>query len=67
MNPKSLQNIVLGCLLDLTENNKCLHFIMSWQGKKQQQFTHLLCELWRDEEREIHVRNSIELMFLFSD
>jgi hypothetical protein len=28
---------------------------MAWQGRKQQQFTHLLCELWRDEEREIHV------------
>ena len=28
---------------------------MAWQGKKQQQFTHLLCELWRDEEKEINV------------
>ncbi|CAF1089108.1 unnamed protein product [Rotaria sordida] len=54
-NPKSLQNIILGCVLDLTENTKCLHFIMTWQGHKQQQFTHLLCELWRDEEHEIHV------------
>ncbi|CAF1110357.1 unnamed protein product [Adineta ricciae] len=54
-NPKSLQNIILGCLLDLTENTKCLHFIMAWQGRKQQQFPHVLCELWRDEEREIHV------------
>jgi hypothetical protein len=33
---------------------------MAWQGRKQQQFTHLLCELWRDEESEIHVNiNSI--------
>ncbi|CAF3323798.1 unnamed protein product [Rotaria socialis] len=54
-NPKSLQNVILGCVLDLSENSKCLHFIMTWQGQKQQQFTHLLCELWRDEEREIHV------------
>ncbi|CAF1072360.1 unnamed protein product [Adineta steineri] len=54
-NPKSLQNIVLGCVLDLTENSKCLHFLMAWQGHKQQQFTHVLCELWRDEEREIYV------------
>ncbi|CAF0835162.1 unnamed protein product [Adineta ricciae] len=54
-NPKSLQNIVLGCVLDLTDNSKCLHFIMAWQGRKQQQFTHVLCELWRDEEREIYV------------
>ena len=43
-------------MLDLTENTKCLHFVMTWQGRNQQQFTHLLCELWRDEEREIHVR-----------
>jgi len=57
-NPKSLQNTVLGCVLDLTENTKCLHFIMAWQGRKQQQFTHVLCELWRDEEREIHVARS---------
>lgn len=28
---------------------------MAWQGRKQEQFTHLLCELWRDEEREILV------------
>jgi cilia- and flagella-associated protein 69 len=55
MNPKSLQNILLGCILDLTENSKCLHFIMSWQGKQQQLFPHVLCELWRDEEREIQV------------
>ena len=37
------------------ENAKCLHFILAWQGPKQQQLTHLLCELWRDEEREIQV------------
>ncbi|CAF0790318.1 unnamed protein product [Didymodactylos carnosus] len=54
-NPKSLQNLVLGCVLDLAENTKCLHFIMAWKGQNQQQFTHLLCELWRDEEREIRV------------
>ena len=28
---------------------------MAWQGQKQQQFPHVLCELWRDEEREIRV------------
>ncbi|CAF1002747.1 unnamed protein product [Rotaria sordida] len=54
-NPKSLQNIILGCVLDLTENIKCLHFIMTWQGHKQEYFTHVLCELWRDEERETYV------------
>ncbi|CAF1323044.1 unnamed protein product [Adineta steineri] len=54
-NPKSLQNIILGCLLDLAENLKCIHFLMAWQGHKQQQFVHVLCELWRDEEREIYV------------
>ena len=59
-NPKSLQNIVLGCALDLSENSKCLHFIMAWQGRQpQHHFTHLLCELWRDEEREIHVSEFI--------
>ncbi|CAF2714410.1 unnamed protein product [Rotaria sp. Silwood2] len=55
INPKSLQNIILGCVLDLTENTKCLHFIMTWQGHKQEYFTHVLCELWRDEERETYV------------
>ncbi|CAF0791002.1 unnamed protein product [Rotaria sp. Silwood1] len=54
-NPKSLQNIILGCVLDLTENTKCLHFIMAWQGRKQEYITHVLCELWRDEERETYV------------
>ncbi|CAF2057881.1 unnamed protein product [Rotaria magnacalcarata] len=54
-NPKSLQNIVLGCLLDLTENTKCLHFMMAWQGHKQDYFPHVLCELWRDEEHETYV------------
>ena len=41
---------------------------MAWQGRKQQQFTHLLCELWRDEEREIHVtkkKNSIKFFIIF--
>jgi hypothetical protein len=36
---------------------------MSWQGRKQQQFTHLLCELWRDEEREIHVMKRKFILF----
>ena len=30
---------------------------MAWQSSKQEQITHILCELWRDEEREIHVKN----------
>jgi len=37
---------------------------MAWQGRKQQQFTHVLCELWRDEEREIYV--NINLLFLLN-
>lgn len=28
---------------------------MGWQGHKQDNLPHVLCELWRDEERETYV------------
>ncbi|XP_074659217.1 cilia- and flagella-associated protein 69-like isoform X1 [Tubulanus polymorphus] len=53
--PKSMHNLILGCLLDLTENPKCLPHINTWRGQGDKSAAHLMCELWREEEREMGV------------
>lgn len=50
-----MQNLVLGCLLDLSDNVKSLAHLMQWEGKDNQKVAHLLCNLWREEEKEIGV------------
>jgi len=54
--PKKMHNLVLGCLLDLTENPKAIPHILAWRGKNDQSAAHLLCDIWRDEERAIGVK-----------
>ena len=39
---------------------------MAWQSSKQEQITHILCELWQDEEREIHVK-IFDIFFIFKE
>lgn len=53
--PKSMQNLILGSLLDLSDNIKSLAHLMQWEGKDNQKISHLLCNLWRLEEKEIGV------------
>jgi hypothetical protein len=47
-----MQNIILGCLLDLSDNPKTLTHLLQWEGKDNCKISHFLCELWRNEEKE---------------
>ncbi|XP_064647870.1 cilia- and flagella-associated protein 69-like isoform X2 [Lineus longissimus] len=54
--PKSMHNLILGCLLDLSENRKTIAHINTWRGKEDISAAHLLCNIWRDEERDMGVK-----------
>ncbi|XP_059159997.1 cilia- and flagella-associated protein 69-like isoform X2 [Physella acuta] len=54
--PKSMHNVILGCLLDLCENPKTVNHILAWRGKTGCTAAHLLCQIWRHEENEIGVK-----------
>lgn len=54
--PSSLRSQILGCFLDLSENQKTLSHIGVWRGKKNISVAHLLCEIWRQEEEHIGVK-----------
>lgn len=47
-----MQNLILGCILDLSDNPKSLNHLLQWEGKDNIKIAHFLCELWRDEERD---------------
>ncbi|KAM7433104.1 hypothetical protein ABFA07_016561 [Porites harrisoni] len=53
--PLTMQNLVLGCLVDLCENVKALAHVQSWRGKKQISAGKLLVELWKNEESNMGV------------
>ena len=50
-----MHNLVLGCLLDLSENAKTNPHITAWRGKDDVSAAHLFCDIWRDEETDIGV------------
>jgi len=52
---KSMQNLILGCVLDLSDNPKTLTHMLQWESKDNQSIAHFLCALWRDEERDLGV------------
>ncbi len=52
---KSMQNLILGCVLDLSDNPKTLTHMLQWESKDNQSVAHFLCALWRDEERGLGV------------
>lgn len=54
--PESLYGQILGCFLDLAENQKTLPHVGVWRGKKNISAPHLFCELWRQEEIRMGVR-----------
>uniref|UniRef100_A0A0B7A2W0 Cilia- and flagella-associated protein 69 ARM repeats domain-containing protein n=1 Tax=Arion vulgaris TaxID=1028688 RepID=A0A0B7A2W0_9EUPU len=56
--PKKMHNIILGCLLDLCENPKTANHILTWRGKDGCTASHLLCQIWRQEEVEIGVKRN---------
>ena len=53
--PKSMQNLILGCILDLSDNPKTLTHMLQWESKDNNNISHFLCALWRDEEKDIGV------------
>ena len=53
--PHGMHSQLLGCLLDLMENHKTMSHVSVWRGKDNITAPHLLCELWRDEERRLGV------------
>ena len=50
-----MHNLVLGCLLDLSENAKTVPHINAWRGNGDISAAHLLCDIWRNEERDMKV------------
>ena len=55
--PQSLRNLILGCLLDLSENERALPCIIEWRSSMniEQTAAHLLVQLWRHEESQFGV------------
>ncbi|GFS17857.1 cilia- and flagella-associated protein 69-like [Elysia marginata] len=58
--PKNMHNVILGCLLDLCENPKTVNHVLTWRGKDGCTASHLLCQVWRQEESEIGVMRNNE-------
>ena len=50
-----MQNLILGCLLDLSDNPKTLTHMLQWESRDNNSVSHFLCALWRDEEKEMGV------------
>ena len=53
--PKSMHNLILGCLLDLCENPKTVAHVNAWRGKGDISAAHLFCNVWRSEETDMGV------------
>ncbi|KAL5007038.1 hypothetical protein ScPMuIL_015844 [Solemya velum] len=58
MCPRNMHNLVLGCLLDLCENPKTIHHVLTWRGQDASTAAHLFCEIWRNEERDMGVKRN---------
>lgn len=54
--PENMQNVVLGTILDLTENTNCLPHVMLWRGRNEKTVGKLLVDLWKEEEKKFGVR-----------
>jgi hypothetical protein len=54
--PCNMRGLLVGCLLDLMENQKSASHVSVWRGKDNSTAPHLFCELWREEERQLGVR-----------
>ncbi|BFZ02069.1 hypothetical protein BsWGS_05107 [Bradybaena similaris] len=65
--PKNMHSIILGCLLDLFENPKTVNHILTWRGKDGCTASHLLCELWRQEEIDMDVKRTTQGVILDSN
>ncbi|NXO42484.1 CFA69 protein, partial [Locustella ochotensis] len=53
---KNLCNVILGILVEFSENPKTISHMSIWRGKRDQTAANLLIELWRQEELDLGVR-----------
>ena len=54
-----MNNLTLGCLLELTENPKSSSHLHTWRGKGGELTTgHLMAQLWRSEEKLLGVERT---------
>ncbi|EDO44742.1 predicted protein [Nematostella vectensis] len=53
--PSTMQHLVLGCLVDLCENQKVLPHVLAWRGKQEITVSKLLVNLWKKEEASMGV------------
>ncbi|NXV09090.1 CFA69 protein, partial [Cettia cetti] len=53
---KSLCNIILGILVEFSDNPKTISHMSIWRGKRDQTAANLLIQLWRQEELDLGVR-----------
>ncbi|XP_044149807.1 cilia- and flagella-associated protein 69 [Bufo gargarizans] len=56
LNLKSMNNLVLGILVEFCDNPKTLPHITTWRGKRNETAPKLLVQLWKQEEEELGVR-----------
>ncbi|KAM4706118.1 cilia- and flagella-associated protein 69 [Rhinophrynus dorsalis] len=56
LNLKSMNNLVLGILVELCDNPKTISHVTTWRGKKNETAAKLLIELWKQEEEELSVQ-----------
>ncbi|XP_075443589.1 cilia- and flagella-associated protein 69 isoform X3 [Ascaphus truei] len=56
LNLKSMNNLVLGILVEFCDNPKSISHIATWRGNKNETAAKLLIQLWKEEEEELCVR-----------
>ncbi|XP_077124392.1 cilia- and flagella-associated protein 69 isoform X1 [Ranitomeya variabilis] len=56
LNLKSMNNLVLGILVEFCDNPKTISHITTWRGKNNEAAPKLLVQLWKHEEEELGVR-----------
>nr|XP_039253375.1 cilia- and flagella-associated protein 69-like [Styela clava] len=57
--PRTMHNLILGCLLELCENPKTIPHIHTWRGEDDISAPHLLIHMWRQEEQRINVKRDM--------
>ena len=50
--------ISLAALVDLIDQEDCLPHLLTWRGKKQQSYSNMLLDIWRNEEICLGVKRS---------
>nr|XP_033787139.1 cilia- and flagella-associated protein 69-like isoform X1 [Geotrypetes seraphini] len=56
LNQKNMNSLILGIVVEFSENPKSIAHLMTWRGQKEQSIGNLLIQLWRQEEQALNVR-----------